>query len=69
MTQRDDPASRSKLPRRFVDRMGMFPSGTPVRPATNPAAVVTHDSRDQFRYAVEEALDAGTVAVDPLAHL
>ena len=102
MTQKDSPAFNSRLLRRFINLMGIFPVGTLVRLTTGEVAVVTHehpsdpfrpqvklvkdadghdvedgplintwetDTRGQFRYAVEEALDPDAVAVDPLAHL
>jgi len=48
--------------------MGMFPVRR-VRPATGEMAGVTHDSRRQFRYAVEEALEPDAAAGNPPAHL
>ena len=58
MTQKDSPAFNSKLLRRFINLMGLFPVGTLVRLNTDEVAVVTHEHpSDPFRPQVKVLLD------------
>jgi putative nucleotidyltransferase with HDIG domain len=102
MTQKDSPAFNTRLLRRFINLMGLFPVGTLVRLSTDEVAVVTHehptdpfrpqvkvlldrlgdpheapilvntweaDARGDFRFAVVEAVDPDTVAINGLDYL
>src|SRR6476620_8120096 len=58
MTQKDSPAFNSKLLRRFINLIGMFPIGTLVRLSTDEVAVVTREHpSDPFRPQVKILLD------------
>jgi putative nucleotidyltransferase with HDIG domain len=58
MTQKDSPAFNTKLLRRFINLMGLFPIGTLVRLNTDEVAVVTHEHpADPFRPQVKLLLD------------
>ena len=58
MTQKDSPAFNSKLLRRFINLMGVFPVGTLVRLDTNEVGVVTREyPSDPFRPQVKVLLD------------
>ncbi len=58
MTQKDSPAFNTKLLRRFINLMGLFPVGTLVRLETDEVAVVTHEHpSDPFRPRVKVLLD------------
>jgi putative nucleotidyltransferase with HDIG domain len=59
MTQKDSPAFNTKLLRRFINLMGLFPVGTLVRLNTEEVAVVTHEHpTDPFRPQVKVLRDA-----------
>jgi putative nucleotidyltransferase with HDIG domain len=63
MTQKDSPAFHTKLLRRFINLMGLFPVGTLVRLSTDEVAVVTHEHpTDPFRPQVKILLDRLGVA-------
>ncbi len=71
MTQKDSPAFNSKLLRRFINLMGLFPVGTLVRLNTEEVAVVTHEHpSDPFRPQVKVLLDplGEAVEVPPLVN-
>jgi putative nucleotidyltransferase with HDIG domain len=58
MTQKDSPAFNTKLLRRFINLMGLFPVGTLVRLNTEEVGVVTHEHpTDPFRPQVKLLLD------------
>ena len=58
MTQKDSPAFNTRLLRRFINLMGLFPVGTLVRLNTEEVAVVTHEHpTDPFRPQVKILLD------------
>ena len=58
MTQKDSPAFNTKLLRRFINLMGLFPVGTLVRLSSDEVAVVTHEHpTDPFRPQVKVLLD------------
>jgi putative nucleotidyltransferase with HDIG domain len=58
MTQKDSPAFNTKLLRRFINLMGIFPVGTLVRLESDEVAVVTHEHpTDPFRPRVRVVLD------------
>jgi putative nucleotidyltransferase with HDIG domain len=58
LTQKDSPAFNTKLLRRFINLMGLFPVGTLVRLNTEEVAVVTHEHpTDPFRPQVKVLLD------------
>lgn len=58
MTQKDSPAFHTKLLRRFINLMGLFPVGTLVRLSNDEVAVVTHEHpTDPFRPQVKVLLD------------
>jgi putative nucleotidyltransferase with HDIG domain len=58
MTQKDSPAFNTRLLRRFINLMGLFPVGTLVRLSTDEVAVVTHEHpTDPFRPQVKVLLD------------
>jgi putative nucleotidyltransferase with HDIG domain len=58
MTQKDTPAFNTKLLRRFINLMGLFPVGTLVRLNTDDVGVVTHEHpSDPFRPQVKILLD------------
>jgi putative nucleotidyltransferase with HDIG domain len=58
MNQKDSPAFNTKLLRRFINLMGLFPVGTLVRLNTDEVAVVTHEHPgDPFRPQVKVLLD------------
>ena len=65
MTQKDSPAFNSKLLRRFINLMGMFPVGTLVLLGTGEVAVVTHEHpSDPFRPQVKILKDAAGAIVE-----
>ncbi|HVL69101.1 MAG TPA: HD-GYP domain-containing protein [Vicinamibacterales bacterium] len=58
MTQKDSPAFNTRLLRRFINLMGLFPIGTLVRLETDEVGVVTHEHPgDPFRPQVKVLLD------------
>ncbi len=58
MTQKDSPAFNTRLLRRFINLMGLFPVGTLVRLTTDEVGVVTHEHpTDPFRPQVKVLLD------------
>ncbi len=58
MTQKDSPAFNTRLLRRFINLMGLFPVGTLVRLSTEEIAVVTREHpTDPFRPQVKVLLD------------
>jgi putative nucleotidyltransferase with HDIG domain len=58
MTQKDSPAFNTKLLRRFINLMGLFPVGTLVRLESEEVGVVTHEHpSDPFRPQVKVLLD------------
>jgi putative nucleotidyltransferase with HDIG domain len=65
MTQKDNPAFNTRLLRRFINLMGLFPVGTLVRLNTDAVAVVTHEHpTDPFRPQVKVLLDGAGQAVE-----
>jgi hypothetical protein len=65
MTEKDSPAFNTRLLRRFINLMGLFPVGTLVRLNTDEVAVVTHEHpTDPFRPQVKVLLDAGGQPVE-----
>ena len=65
MTQRDSPAFNTKLLRRFINLMGLFPVGTLVRLDSDEVAVVTHEHpNDPFRPRVKVLLDKRGAALE-----
>ncbi|HXG54363.1 MAG TPA: HD domain-containing phosphohydrolase [Vicinamibacterales bacterium] len=65
MTQKDSPAFNTRLLRRFINLMGLFPVGTLVRLNTDEVAVVTHEHpTDPFRPQVKVLLDRLGQAVE-----
>ena len=65
MTQKDSTAFNTKLLRRFINLMGLFPVGTLVRLNTEEVAVVTHEHpTDPFRPQVKILLDRLGAAVE-----
>jgi len=67
MTQKDSPAFNTRLLRRFINLMGLFPVGTLVRLGAGEVAVVTHEHpADPFRPQVKLLLDrSGHPTEDP----
>ena len=67
MMQKDSPAFNTRLLRRFINLMGVFPVGTLVRLESDELAVVTHEHpTDPFRPRVKVLLDRdGTVLESP----
>jgi putative nucleotidyltransferase with HDIG domain len=58
MTQKDSPAFNTKLLRRFINLMGLFPVGTLVRLESEEVGVVMHEHpSDPFRPQVKVLLD------------
>ncbi len=58
MTQKDSPAFNTRLLRRFINLMGLFPVGTLVRLDTDEVALVVHEHpSDPFRPQVKLLLD------------
>jgi putative nucleotidyltransferase with HDIG domain len=58
MTQKDSPAFNTKLLRRFINLIGLFPVGTLVRLNTDEVGVVTREHpADPFRPQVKVLLD------------
>jgi putative nucleotidyltransferase with HDIG domain len=58
MTQKDSPAFNTRLLRRFINLMGLFPVGTLVRLGTEEVGVVTREHpTDPFRPQVKVLLD------------
>jgi putative nucleotidyltransferase with HDIG domain len=58
MTQKDSPAFNTKLLRRFINLMGLFPVGTLVRLESEELGVVTREHpSDPFRPQVKVLLD------------
>ena len=68
MTEKDSPAFNTKLLRRFVNLIGLFPVGTLVRLNTEEIAVVVHEHpSDPFRPQVKIVRDrAGAAIEEPL---
>lgn len=65
MTQKDSPAFNTKLLRRFINLMGLFPVGTLVRLESDEIAVVMHEHpNDPFRPRVKVLLDRFGEAVE-----
>jgi hypothetical protein len=65
MTQKDSPAFNTRLLRRFINLMGLFPIGTLVRLNTDEVAVVTHEHPgDPFRPQVKILRDRLGQAVE-----
>ena len=65
MTQKDSPAFNTRLLRRFINLMGLFPVGTLVRLSTDQIGVVTHEHpTDPFRPQVKILLDGDGQALD-----
>ncbi len=67
MSQKDSPAFNTRLLRRFINLMGLFPVGTLVRLNTDEVGVVTHEHpTDPFRPQVKVLLDRlGAHVEDP----
>jgi putative nucleotidyltransferase with HDIG domain len=58
MTEKDSPAFNTKLLRRFINLIGLFPVGTLVRMGTDELGVVTHEHpADPFRPQVKIVRD------------
>jgi putative nucleotidyltransferase with HDIG domain len=58
MTQKDNPAFNTRLLRRFINLVGLFPVGTLVRLNNDEVGVVTHEHpNDPFRPQVKVILD------------
>jgi putative nucleotidyltransferase with HDIG domain len=58
MTQKDSPAFNTRLLRRFINLIGLFPVGTLVRMNTEQIGVVTHEHpTDPFRPQVKVVAD------------
>jgi putative nucleotidyltransferase with HDIG domain len=68
MTQKDSPAFNTKLLRRFINLIGLFPVGTLVRLNTDEVGVVTREHpTDPFRPQVKVLLDSvGTRIEEPM---
>jgi HD-GYP domain-containing protein (c-di-GMP phosphodiesterase class II) len=68
MTQKDSPAFNTKLLRRFINLVGLFPVGTLVRLSTDEVGVVTREHpADPFRPQVKLLLDgAGGRLEEPM---
>ncbi len=68
MTQKDSPAFNTRLLRRFINLMGLFPVGTLVRLNTDEVGVVTHEHpSDPFRPQVKVLRDRlGAQVDDPI---
>ncbi len=65
MTQKDSPAFNTRLLRRFINLMGLFPVGTLVRLSTDQIGVVTHEHpTDPFRPQVKILLDGDGQALE-----
>ncbi|MEP6914933.1 MAG: HD-GYP domain-containing protein [Acidobacteriota bacterium] len=65
MTQKDSPAFNTRLLRRFINLIGLFPVGTLVRLSTEAVAVVIHEHpTDPFRPQVKMLLDGAGGAVE-----
>jgi putative nucleotidyltransferase with HDIG domain len=65
MTQKDSPAFNTRLLRRFINLIGLFPVGTLVRLGTGAVGVVVHEHpTDPFRPQVKMLLDAAGDAVE-----
>lgn len=68
MTQKDSPAFNSKLLRRFINLIGMYPVGTLVRMTGGEIAVVSHEHpNDPFRPQVKLVKDRDGRAVEDSA--
>ena len=58
MDKQDSPAFNSRLLRRFINLMGLFPVGTLVQLESNEVAMVTHEHpNDPFRPQVKVIID------------
>jgi len=68
MTEKDSPAFNTKLLRRFINLVGLFPVGTLVRLSTDEVGVVTREHpADPFRPQVKVLLDgAGARLEEPM---
>ncbi|NUR55038.1 MAG: HD-GYP domain-containing protein, partial [Acidobacteria bacterium] len=65
MTQKDSPAFNTKLLRRFINLIGLFPVGTLVRMNTEAIGVVTHEHpSDPFRPQVKIIADRDAAPVE-----
>jgi putative nucleotidyltransferase with HDIG domain len=65
MMEKDSPAFNTRLLRRFINLMGLFPVGTLVRLNTDEVAVVTHEHpSDPFRPQVKILVDRLGVRVE-----
>ena len=65
MTEKDSPAFNTKLLRRFINLVGLFPVGTLVRLSTDEVGVVTREHpADPFRPQVKLLLDGGGTRLD-----
>jgi putative nucleotidyltransferase with HDIG domain len=65
MTKKDDPAFNTRLLRRFINLIGLFPVGTLVRLSTDEIAIVTHEHpTDPFRPQVKIIRDTDGTAVE-----
>jgi hypothetical protein len=68
MTQKDSPAFNTRLLRRFINLIGMYPVGTLVRMASGEVAVVTHEHPgDPFRPQVKLVKDRDGRALEESA--
>ena len=65
MTEKDSPAFNTKLLRRFINLIGLFPVGTLVRLNTEEIAVVVHEHpSDPFRPQVKIVRDRAGAAIE-----
>ena len=65
MTRKDDPAFNTRLLRRFINLVGLFPLGTLVRMNTEAIGVVTHEHpSDPFRPQVKMIRDRDGAAIE-----
>jgi putative nucleotidyltransferase with HDIG domain len=65
MTRKDSPEFNTRLLRRFINLMGVFPVGTLVRLESDEVAVVTREHpADPFRPQVKVLLDRSGAAVE-----
>jgi len=65
MTQKDSPAFNTRLLRRFINLIGLFPVGTLVRLNTEQIGVVTHEHpTDPFRPQVKVVADRDGAAIE-----
>jgi putative nucleotidyltransferase with HDIG domain len=65
MTQKDSPAFHTRLLRRFINLIGLFPVGTLVRLNTEQIGVVTHEHpTDPFRPQVKVVADRDAAPIE-----